>query len=271
MLKWLQDKLGNGTQQKTTPSTPTNKSSEQSGSEPGKPPDRVVNRITEISWNDWNKPPDGTIFFTNIALTGVTYNNHDGVSRQEILARMQQWEAVDLLREPSNPHDKNAIAVFGGMGQIGWIAKEMSWAIAEPMDAGCSAQAKLSSLGGGGDKPYGGKLEIHLIPPPGAVSLHAKVVGITGKDSQGNSRRELAEYGTRAGQLVLLGLDTEADWENPQVTVDIAGENLGRLGKKDAAIVAPMLEESYYIFAAVLETEMTGNNPQVTVAIVGWK
>ncbi|MBI4799658.1 MAG: hypothetical protein HY794_13225 [Desulfarculus sp.] len=206
-----------------------------------------------------------------VALAGVTYNNPDGVSRQEILARMQQWETVDLVREPSNPHDKDAIAVVGGMGQIGWVTKNMSGIIAEPLDAGCSVLAKLASLGGGGDKPYGGKLEIHLTPPPGAVSLHARVVGITGKDSQGNSRRELAEYGTRAGQLVLLGLDYEADWENSQVTVDIAGDNLGRLGKKDAAIVAPMLEEGFYIFASIFKTEMQDDKPKVTVAIVGWK
>lgn len=65
----------------------------------GKEPPEIKNRTREISWNAWNKPKDGTIFMESMKITGVTFNNEDGVSRQKILSHMQSGEAVDLIRE----------------------------------------------------------------------------------------------------------------------------------------------------------------------------
>ncbi|KMY67601.1 hypothetical protein AAU61_11365 [Desulfocarbo indianensis] len=239
---------------------------------PGKPPDNVINRTNQISWNDWNKPANGTIYFQNLGLSGVTYNNPDGVSRQEILARMQRWEALDLVREPNNPHDANAVAVLGGMGQIGYIEKAFCWQIAPMMDAGWSVLSKLSALYGGDGKSFGGKVEAHLSPPEGAITIRSKIVGISGKNEDGDPRSEIAEE-AQVGDLVDLSLGGGLETDAQHVYVDLAhGANFGRLDKKNASIFAPLLENGYSCIASVEETGLDDQDkPMVVITATAWK
>jgi len=46
--------------------------------------------------------------------------------------------ALELRRDPENPHDPNAIAVHapGGGGQLGWVPRELAADLASDLDAG---------------------------------------------------------------------------------------------------------------------------------------
>lgn len=58
-------------------------------------------------------------------VTGVTYKNDDGSSRQTILGKCSNGETVDLIREPNNPHDRNAVKVCRKSGeQLGYVARD---------------------------------------------------------------------------------------------------------------------------------------------------
>jgi hypothetical protein len=48
-------------------------------------------------------------FFTKVA--GVSHENRNGTSRQEIISRCRQWEQLRFMREHENPVDANAVAV----------------------------------------------------------------------------------------------------------------------------------------------------------------
>jgi len=47
---------------------------------------------------------------------------------------------LELRRDPANPHDPNAIAVFpaGGGEQLGWVPRELAAELAPELDAGRS-------------------------------------------------------------------------------------------------------------------------------------
>ncbi len=44
-------------------------------------------------------------------VVGVTFTNADGAPRQRIIAKCGIGEDIDLVPEPDNPHDANAVAV----------------------------------------------------------------------------------------------------------------------------------------------------------------
>lgn len=59
----------------------------------------------------------------SLAVVGVCYDNADGSSRIDELARCRRGEPVELRLEPQNEHDSCAIAVFSIRGvQIGYVS-----------------------------------------------------------------------------------------------------------------------------------------------------
>lgn len=117
----------------------------------GRPPAETINRIKTIKWEDWNAYEGPMMVFERVQVAGVTNVNDDGVSRQEILARMQRWETIDLVRDLKNKHDDYAVGVYGGMGQIGYIKQPDNRHFARLIDKGCTTLARMSSLHGGKD------------------------------------------------------------------------------------------------------------------------
>ena len=69
----------------------------------------------------------------------------------------QKGDRIELRREPDNPHDKNAIAVFNKDGeQLGYINRETAEEFAQYMDDGERITADLDQIiGGGFMRPYG--------------------------------------------------------------------------------------------------------------------
>lgn len=88
-------------------------------------------------------------------VVGVTYKNDDRTSRQAILKRMEKTtrrgDPIELRREPDNPYDKYAIAVYNKDGeQLGYINKETAREYAEYIDTGERVTAEVDKIIGGG-------------------------------------------------------------------------------------------------------------------------
>ena len=236
----------------------------------GKEPPEIKNRIREISWNAWNKPKDGTIFMESMKITGVTFNNEVGVSRQKILSHMQSGESVDLIREPDHPEDPySAVAVVGAMGKIGYISRDKAVFASDFLDNGFSYLAKIDGPWGGQEgKNYGAKVDVHFMPPEGSTIIRTKVIGITGYNEVGESRKENVE---ELEEGALLDLQWEEDPIEEKFVVrvlpDSTSADIGKLGKKDAAVVFPLLKANYSYVIAVEE-----NTPEeLIVNICLWK
>ena len=84
-------------------------------------------------------------------IAGVTMSNEDGSSRIDILAKCKAGEELQLIREPDNPYDKNAVKVCRMNGeQLGFIPKEIAESnIAPRLDKGWKVTAKIANITGG--------------------------------------------------------------------------------------------------------------------------
>ncbi len=88
-------------------------------------------------------------FYTKVA--GVSRNNVDGSSRQRIIADCNVGEAVELRRDPDNPHDFNAVAVLRRRTgeQLGFLPRETAADVARKMAKGERFSGEISDLTGG--------------------------------------------------------------------------------------------------------------------------
>lgn len=59
-----------------------------------------------------------------ISVVGESFENEDGSDRQEIIELLKVGDPIELVPEPNNPYDRNAIAVFSRKGQIGYIGRD---------------------------------------------------------------------------------------------------------------------------------------------------
>jgi len=84
-------------------------------------------------------------------VVGVTFRNSDGTKRQELIPRCRPGDPLRLLREPANPHDRCAIAVYTQGGrQLGYVGYHLSREIAAEMDADRQVAAEVVRVTGGG-------------------------------------------------------------------------------------------------------------------------
>jgi hypothetical protein len=66
----------------------------------------------------------------------------------------QEGTALTLVRERDNPRDRNAVAIYVGQRQIGYVPSEDSARVAKCVDEGWSYGASVVRLyGGTPDKP----------------------------------------------------------------------------------------------------------------------
>ena len=64
-------------------------------------------------------------------VVGVTFDNSDGVNRQDLLGKCQMFEFLDLYREPENTPDRNAIYVATKAGaKLGYLNRHAATEIA---------------------------------------------------------------------------------------------------------------------------------------------
>lgn len=86
---------------------------------------------------------DAHSFYTKIV--GVSFEG-----RQDSIAGLQEGYALDLVRQPDNPKDPNAIAVRYGTMQLGFLRAQIAKHLAPIVDGGTRYRARIASLTGAG-------------------------------------------------------------------------------------------------------------------------
>lgn len=80
---------------------------------------------------------------------GEWYDNEDGTSRQAELAKCVPGDPLDLKREPDNPHDPRAVAVFTLNGiRVGYLRRDRAVWIGSKIDRGYKVQAIVERIKG---------------------------------------------------------------------------------------------------------------------------
>ncbi len=100
-----------------------------------------------------------------LRLVGERFDNEDGSSRQAELALCKAGEAVDLVREPHNPHDPSAVAVYSARRvQIGYIGADRTAWIGSKLDRGYPMRVTIDKVKGGGRSglPLGAILALNM-------------------------------------------------------------------------------------------------------------
>jgi single-stranded-DNA-specific exonuclease len=83
-------------------------------------------------------------------LVGVSFEG-----RQDTIAGLRVGSDLVLQRQPENQYDANALAVFYGALQLGFVRKEIAKHLAPLIDAGARYRARIESLTGGGERNRG--------------------------------------------------------------------------------------------------------------------
>jgi len=135
---------------------------------------------------------DPAAFIDELFANGATYLNRDrfasigeadefytkivGVSfegRQDTVAGLVPGLALELVREPENPHDPSAIAVrYGALG-LGYVRREIARRIAPNMDDGRRYLATVGSITGGGERNVGVNILVRRERRPPSRTIEA--------------------------------------------------------------------------------------------------
>jgi single-stranded-DNA-specific exonuclease len=114
--------------------------------------ERAFAKAGDYAGDRYSTIGDAVQFFSKIA--GVSFEG-----RQDVIAGLRPDAELDLRREPANVHDANAIAVYYGGLQLGYVKKGIAAHVAPLIDAGARYRARVASLTGGragnGDKHRG--------------------------------------------------------------------------------------------------------------------
>jgi hypothetical protein len=90
----------------------------------------------------------GTSDFS-LAAVGCWYDNEDGSSRQLELEECRPGDPLDLVREPTNRHDPQAVAIFTASGtRVGYLSRDRAAWIASKIDRGIPANAIVEAVPG---------------------------------------------------------------------------------------------------------------------------
>jgi single-stranded-DNA-specific exonuclease len=104
--------------------------------------ERIFAKSDEYLRDRYATIADAPRFHTKIA--GVSFEG-----RQDTIAGLQAGATLELRREPSNPHDANAIAIHYGNLQLGFLNKELAAHLAPLLDNGVRYRVRVASLTGG--------------------------------------------------------------------------------------------------------------------------
>lgn len=97
-------------------------------------------------------------YFVPIHVAGVSY-------RQDAVSRCFEEQSITLVRDPNNPHDKNAVMVFAEGEHVGFIPRDMNEGFAEYIDSGRYLDAEIHKIiGGTSDKPTTGIIIALYLP-----------------------------------------------------------------------------------------------------------
>ncbi|AKM11630.1 HIRAN domain-containing protein [Croceicoccus naphthovorans] len=84
----------------------------------------------------------------SLAVVGIDYPNRRGPGRRFELSLCSPGEPVELRREPENPADPRAVAVFSARGiQIGYLTAERCGRIGALIASGVEVRAIFQGIG----------------------------------------------------------------------------------------------------------------------------
>jgi single-stranded-DNA-specific exonuclease len=86
----------------------------------------------------------------NTKVVGVSFEG-----RQDVVAGMRAGAALELRRDPKNAYDPNAIGVWYGALQLGFLKREIAQRIAPNIDGGERYTAEVTAVTGGGTRSVG--------------------------------------------------------------------------------------------------------------------
>lgn len=82
-----------------------------------------------------------------LAVVGIIYQNPDKTNRGAELVKCAVGEPIELRPEPTNEHDRNAVAVFSARGiQIGYLTRTAAPNVGELLAAGEPVEAIFQGL-----------------------------------------------------------------------------------------------------------------------------
>ena len=71
------------------------------------------------------------------------FQYHDG---ETVWPRLSAGDSLRLLREPDNPHDRRAVAVYWGTSKLGYVPRAANTAVSQMMDRGERLAARVKRL-----------------------------------------------------------------------------------------------------------------------------
>lgn len=83
------------------------------------------------------------------AVVGESRTNPDGKRRQDVLCDVEPGEEIQLLREPDNSYDSNAVRVVVGNDTVGYLSRDDAVELAPALDGGRSYRAVVHCIRGG--------------------------------------------------------------------------------------------------------------------------
>lgn len=104
-----------------------------------------------------------TIFSKRTKIVGVTYDDC-----QQFISELFPGDDLELRREPDNPSDPNAIAVYNEYGDhLGYLKADLARDLAPMLDGmpRCKLCGSVIGVTGGKDQYFGCNIEIDLICP----------------------------------------------------------------------------------------------------------
>lgn len=115
------------------------------------------NAVTYLTDDYYRDIADKEEFYTKVV--GVTFEN-----RQEIVAGLNEGEKLNLVREPDNPYDGNAVRVENISGaQVGYLNARLARHFAPLLDRGEEYVTYVSQVTGGRDRNYGVNIVIQKV------------------------------------------------------------------------------------------------------------
>jgi hypothetical protein len=77
---------------------------------------------------------------------GVTADDRQAVIKKTVKTGMR----LTAIREPKNTHDKNAIGLWSGKKQVGYVSSDLAGELSRWMDSGKPLTVTVTELTGGG-------------------------------------------------------------------------------------------------------------------------
>ncbi len=160
-----------------------------------------------------DRDPYGTIGEASAFNTKVVGVSFEG--RQDVVAGVLPGTALDLRRDPGNAYDPNAIGVWFGALQIGFLKREIAARLAPNIDGGERYRAEVTAITGGGTKAFGINIYVTrervaaraALPSTGTVSRDDVLRALIGERPLRDAQRAVLER-VDAGRNTLAVLGT---------------------------------------------------------------